>query len=134
MFVISQFVVSHDVISFRDFSFTHRFILLFCRFSISHLVFFFSNFTRNGFQPFVIHPSSEELEAIRLREAAVKRINSMKYSGRHSHFGGTFTLANVKGIAEADAIVHKPLNKIQGRSFLGLSLLTYPLNDPMNPQ
>ena len=114
----------------------HSLIVSFFHFVVSQFLIssFFSNFTRNGFQPFVIHPSSEELEAIRLREAAVKRINSMKYSGRHSHFGGTFTLANVKGIAEADAIVHKPLNKIQGRSCLGLLLMTYPLNDPMNPQ
>ena len=61
---------------------------------------------------------SQELEAIRLREAAIKKMNALKYSGRHSHFGGTFTLANLKGIADNDAIVHKPLNKIKGLSFV----------------
>ena len=55
----------------------------------------------------------QELLRIRLQEAekAKQKFHQVK-SMRHSRFGGTFTLANMKSISERDLIYHKPLSSM----------------------
>ncbi|KAJ8036132.1 Protein timeless-like [Holothuria leucospilota] len=52
-----------------------------------------------------------ELEAIREREREEKRARQLKLSSRHSRFGGTFQVKNLKSISEYDVIYHRKLPK-----------------------
>lgn len=43
------------------------------------------------------------------KEKDQRKANILKYSSRHSNFGGTFVVANVKSISENSLIYHKSL-------------------------
>ncbi|GFS11677.1 protein timeless-like [Elysia marginata] len=58
-----------------------------------------------------------ELEQAREREKAQKKANILKFSGRHSRFGGTFVLKDIKSISENDVIYHKPLCEVKRFSY-----------------
>ncbi|XP_067687307.1 protein timeless homolog [Haliotis asinina] len=48
-----------------------------------------------------------ELELIREKEKAQKKANMFKNSTRHSRFGGTYVVANMKSITDRELIYHK---------------------------
>ncbi|XP_048237661.1 protein timeless homolog isoform X2 [Haliotis rufescens] len=48
-----------------------------------------------------------ELEMIREKERAQKKANMLKHSTRHSRFGGTYVVANMKSISDRELIYHK---------------------------
>ena len=54
---------------------------------------------------------------IREQEKAEKRAQVMKTSSRHSRFGGTFTVANMKSITSNDMIFHQGPSKADKISF-----------------
>ncbi|KAI0224465.1 hypothetical protein LSAT2_024533 [Lamellibrachia satsuma] len=58
-----------------------------------------------------------ELELMRERERAQKRANMLKYSTRHSCFGGTYTVNNMKSISDRDVIFHRRLGNIKDITF-----------------
>ncbi|XP_064594960.1 protein timeless homolog [Liolophura sinensis] len=58
-----------------------------------------------------------ELELARQKEKAAKLANVMKHSSRHSRFGGTFVMKNMKSISDKDMIYHKPLGDTNNISF-----------------
>ncbi|THK33002.1 protein timeless homolog [Diachasma alloeum] len=59
-----------------------------------------------------------QLLAIRRREITEKLEKVKKYSGsRHSRFGGTFVVKNMKAIGENQLICHKPFEKIEALEF-----------------
>ncbi|XP_011305481.1 protein timeless homolog [Fopius arisanus] len=59
-----------------------------------------------------------QLLAIRRREITEKLEKMKKYSGsRHSRFGGTFVVQNMKAIGENQLICHKPFEKIEALEF-----------------
>ncbi|XP_076324577.1 protein timeless homolog isoform X2 [Tachypleus tridentatus] len=51
----------------------------------------------------------KELMNIRDQEKAEKKVNQLKLSGRHSRFGGTFCVRNVKSVSDRDLICHRIL-------------------------
>lgn len=51
----------------------------------------------------------EELVQARRREQAKRALKPP--SGRHSRFGGTFSVQNMKSISDRDIICHKPLER-----------------------
>ncbi|KAL4229318.1 hypothetical protein ACF0H5_012360 [Mactra antiquata] len=56
-----------------------------------------------------------ELEMVREQERLQKKANQLKFSSRHSRFGGTFVVKNFKSISDNDLIYHKSggdVNKI----------------------
>ncbi|XP_046584148.1 LOW QUALITY PROTEIN: protein timeless homolog [Haliotis rubra] len=48
-----------------------------------------------------------ELELIREKEQAQKKAHMFKHSSRHSRFGGTYVVANMKSITDRELIYHK---------------------------
>ena len=62
----------------------------------------------------------DELELLRLREREMEK-QKQKFlqtkSMRHSRFGGTFTLTNVKSISERSVIYHRPLTTLDNFDF-----------------
>ncbi|KAJ8733265.1 hypothetical protein PYW08_001563 [Mythimna loreyi] len=62
----------------------------------------------------------QELLSIRMSENK-QRINKIKqYSGtRHSRFGGTYVVQNMKSLSDNDFVTLKPLNKISNLDFSG---------------
>ncbi|PIK58364.1 hypothetical protein BSL78_04681 [Apostichopus japonicus] len=52
-----------------------------------------------------------ELEALRIKEMEKKKARQFKLSSRHSRFGGTFQVKNLKSISEYDVIYHRTLPK-----------------------
>ncbi|XP_063971887.1 protein timeless homolog [Diachasmimorpha longicaudata] len=59
-----------------------------------------------------------QLLAIRRKEIIEKLEKVKKYSGsRHSRFGGTFVVQNMKAIGEKQLICHKPFEKIEALEF-----------------
>ncbi|XP_060554622.1 protein timeless homolog [Ruditapes philippinarum] len=48
-----------------------------------------------------------ELQMVREQEKLQKKANQMKFSSRHSRFGGTFVVKNFKSISDNDLIYHK---------------------------
>ncbi|XP_053408285.1 protein timeless homolog isoform X2 [Mercenaria mercenaria] len=48
-----------------------------------------------------------ELEMVREQEKLQKKANQMKFSSRHSRFGGTYVVKNFKSISDNDLIYHK---------------------------
>ncbi|XP_033100607.1 protein timeless homolog [Anneissia japonica] len=58
-----------------------------------------------------------ELEAIRLRELAKRREQFLQRSSRHSRFGGSFSVKNVKSISDRDLIYHQSLNQAKHINF-----------------
>ncbi|XP_022243537.1 protein timeless homolog [Limulus polyphemus] len=59
----------------------------------------------------------KELTNIRDQEKAEKKINQLKLSGRHSRFGGTFYVRNVKSVSDRDVICHRILTDNQFLDF-----------------
>lgn len=55
------------------------------------------------------HLDEKELISARKRESA--KIATKPPPGRHSRFGGTYTIRNVKSISNRDIICHQNLNK-----------------------
>lgn len=54
---------------------------------------------------------------IRMREQEQRQSKTRQYTGaRHSRFGGTFVLSNVKSISDNDMILHKPVTKVDSLS------------------
>nr|XP_058960155.1 protein timeless homolog [Pocillopora verrucosa] len=59
-----------------------------------------------------------QLEIIRQQELAEKLNNARKFSGRHSRFGGTFYVQNMKSINDKNQLVyHRPLAEVKNMSF-----------------
>ncbi|KAG8037721.1 hypothetical protein G9C98_005932, partial [Cotesia typhae] len=59
-----------------------------------------------------------KLLAVRQKEITEKMEKMKKYSGsRHSRFGGTFVVQNMKGIGENQLICHRPFDKIEAFEF-----------------
>ncbi|KAI5728936.1 hypothetical protein M8J77_023446 [Diaphorina citri] len=58
-----------------------------------------------------------ELNRIREREVKEKAERLMKYSSRHSRFGGTYVVKGVKGIGDKDVLVHKPITNLEDITF-----------------
>nr|AUI80375.1 timeless 2 [Euphausia superba] len=60
----------------------------------------------------------QELLETRRQEAIKKQQQFKKYHGaRHSRFGGTFCVQNMKSISDRDIISHKPLTDVQSINF-----------------
>ena len=60
----------------------------------------------------------KELLEIRRREAVKKQQQRSKYYGaRHSRFGGTYYVQNMKSISDRDLIAHRPLSNIKSINF-----------------
>ena len=62
----------------------------------------------------------DELELLRLREREMEKQKQkllQTKSMRHSRFGGTFTLTNVKSISERSVIYHRPLTTLDNLDF-----------------
>ncbi|XP_013399698.1 protein timeless homolog [Lingula anatina] len=59
----------------------------------------------------------KELDLIREKEKAQKLACVMKYSSRHSRFGGTYVMKNVKSISENQMIYHRSLAEVKNLSF-----------------
>ncbi|XP_020898617.1 protein timeless homolog [Exaiptasia diaphana] len=64
------------------------------------------------------HHDNRQLERLRERELADKRKNALKFSGRHSRFGGTFTVKNMMSIADKREIIyHRNLADAKNMNF-----------------
>lgn len=57
----------------------------------------------------------QELVTARKRERAKQAMKPP--SGRHSRFGGTFVMQNMKSISDRDIICHKPLDRAVAMDF-----------------
>lgn len=57
----------------------------------------------------------QELVAARRREQA--KHNARPPSGRHSRFGGTFVIQNVRSISDKDIIAHQPIHRVFAMEF-----------------
>ncbi|BFZ22565.1 hypothetical protein BsWGS_25604 [Bradybaena similaris] len=55
----------------------------------------------------------KELEHAREKEKAQRKASILKFSARHSRFGGTYVIKNMKSISEGDVIYHKPLCEVE---------------------
>ncbi|XP_066907023.1 protein timeless homolog [Halyomorpha halys] len=59
------------------------------------------------------HRDEQELLNIRLKEQKMRQYKAKKHFGtRHSNFGGTFVIKNMKSTSDKDVIYHKPLSKV----------------------
>ena len=54
---------------------------------------------------------------MRERERAQKKASQMKYSTRHSNFGGTYVVTNMKSISEREVITHAAPGNAKNISF-----------------
>ncbi|XP_069688768.1 protein timeless homolog [Periplaneta americana] len=62
----------------------------------------------------------DEVELLAIREQEIRRRQEKvkKFTGaRHSRFGGTYVLKDMKSISDNDLIYHKPLNKLDSLDF-----------------
>ncbi|CAK9795773.1 Protein timeless homolog [Anthophora quadrimaculata] len=74
----------------------------------------------SGLQRSVTEKEKDEsrLLTARLREKQEKMERVRKYaSARHSHFGGTYVVQNMKAIGENQLLCHKPYQKIEALNF-----------------
>lgn len=54
---------------------------------------------------------------VRMKEQEMRQAKTKQYTGaRHSRFGGTFVLSNVKSISDNDLILYKPISKVDSLS------------------
>lgn len=53
-----------------------------------------------------------ELVRIREKEAALRKIQMQKFSTRHSRFGGTFTVKDMKAPSGKELLCHKPITSV----------------------
>ncbi|CAL1528352.1 unnamed protein product, partial [Lymnaea stagnalis] len=53
----------------------------------------------------------------REKERAQKKANILKFSARHSRFGGTYVIKNMKSISESDVIYHKSIAEAKTFSY-----------------
>ena len=60
---------------------------------------------------------AQQLEIIREQELMEKKERTRKLSSRHSRFGGTYLLKNMKSISEKDVIYHRKLEQVSKHSF-----------------
>ncbi|XP_022340668.2 protein timeless homolog [Crassostrea virginica] len=58
-----------------------------------------------------------ELQMALEQERAQKRANMMKFSTRHSRFGGTYVVQNMKSISDRDVIFHKNQKDVSNLTF-----------------
>ncbi|XP_064643894.1 protein timeless homolog [Lineus longissimus] len=60
----------------------------------------------------------KELMMVREKERAQKKMNMMKYSTRHSRFGGTYVLQNVKSISDNNNMIyHRSLGDAKNQTY-----------------
>ncbi|NXH21197.1 TIM protein, partial [Bucco capensis] len=57
-----------------------------------------------------------ELETLRQREMAERRVRALQRPSRHSHFGGSYVLQGLKAIGDRDVIFHKGLHNLKSYS------------------
>ncbi|XP_012343215.2 protein timeless homolog [Apis florea] len=79
-----------------------------------------SQLAKSGLQRSTAEKEKDEatLLAARLKEKEKKLERVRKYaSARHSHFGGTYVVQNMKAIGENQLICHKPYQKIEALNF-----------------
>nr|UHH90575.1 timeless-m [Pyrrhocoris apterus] len=63
------------------------------------------------------HRDEEELLKLRQKELQLRQTKTRQYLGsRHSNFGGTFVIKNMKSTSDKDVIYHKPLHKVNNFS------------------
>ncbi|XP_067022608.1 protein timeless homolog [Acropora muricata] len=61
---------------------------------------------------------NRQLEILRQQELANKLTKARKFSGRHSRFGGTFYVQNMKAIDDKNQLIyHRPLPEVKNMSF-----------------
>jgi timeless len=59
-----------------------------------------------------------ELLMVREKERAQKKMNMMKYSTRHSRFGGTYVLQNIKSISDNNNMIyHRSLGDVKNQTY-----------------
>ncbi|XP_043579591.1 protein timeless homolog [Bombus pyrosoma] len=79
-----------------------------------------SELAKSGLQRSLSEKEKDEetLLAARLKEKEKKIERVRKYAGaRHSHFGGTYVVQNMKAIGENQLLCHKPYQKIEALNF-----------------
>ncbi|XP_043529522.1 protein timeless homolog isoform X2 [Frieseomelitta varia] len=79
-----------------------------------------SQLAKSGLQRSITEREKDEatLLAARLKEKEKKMEKVRKYAGaRHSHFGGTYIVQNMKAIGENQLLCHKPYQKIEALDF-----------------
>ncbi|XP_012938690.1 protein timeless homolog [Aplysia californica] len=59
----------------------------------------------------------KQLEQAREKERAQKKANILKFSARHSRFGGTYVIQDMKSISDSNVIYHKPLCEVKSFSY-----------------
>ncbi|NXN96928.1 TIM protein, partial [Rhinopomastus cyanomelas] len=71
---------------------------------------------------------TQELQILREREMAERRVRALQRPTRHSRFGGSYVLQGLKGIGDRDVVFHKGLHNVsQGYSHdLGKELRRVP--------
>nr|XP_006822584.1 PREDICTED: protein timeless homolog [Saccoglossus kowalevskii] len=58
-----------------------------------------------------------ELEMLRQKDQSLRKARLKQYSARHSRFGGTFCVKNIKSISDNDLIYHRSLNTADNINF-----------------
>ncbi|KAK9294394.1 hypothetical protein QLX08_010973 [Tetragonisca angustula] len=79
-----------------------------------------SQLAKSGLQRSITEREKDEatLLAARLKEKEKKMQKVRKYAGaRHSHFGGTYIVQNMKAIGDNQLLCHKPYQKIEALDF-----------------
>ncbi|XP_017753046.1 PREDICTED: protein timeless homolog [Eufriesea mexicana] len=79
-----------------------------------------SQLAKSGLQRSVTEKEKDEatLLSARLKEKERKTEKIRKYAGaRHSHFGGTYVVQNMKAIGENQLLCHKPYQKVEALNF-----------------
>ncbi|KOC61872.1 Protein timeless like protein [Habropoda laboriosa] len=79
-----------------------------------------SQLAKSGLQRSVTEKERDEatLLTARMKEKQEKMDRVRKYAGaRHSHFGGTYVVQNMKAIGENQLLCHKPFQKIEALNF-----------------
>ncbi|XP_017893332.1 protein timeless homolog isoform X2 [Ceratina calcarata] len=79
-----------------------------------------SQLAKSGLQRSITEKEKDEaiLLAARIKEKEVKMEKIRKFAGaRHSHFGGTYVVQNMKAIGDNQLLCHKPYQKIEALNF-----------------
>lgn len=61
--------------------------------------------------------SRDERELISARKRERAKVSMKPPTGRHSRFGGTYIMQNMKSVSDRDIICHKPLDRVVAMDF-----------------
>lgn len=59
----------------------------------------------------------DELELVAARKREKQRLKNKAPTGRHSRFGGTYVIQNLKSVSDKDIICHQPLERVAAMDF-----------------